>query len=376
MRYSLLSRLTQQNSCTINGEEGIYTRIKDCPSIENENNITKVCNYNICQGWVCCPITKNDDKPIRRLSFIDWNFRYTKIVAGSCVDESTGLEGTCMSAQRCNPNYNELSLNYTICGYDFCTEFICCPNPNYSTKSLKECARYSESVFEIKRTVQNLKQKPYTNYPCYTIAPSGGRRAFIKEFPHMAVLGYQLNNSISWKCGGSLISERFILTAAHCVISKDIGPVKFVKLGTLNLLYEKNYGCPESFNVIERIPHPNYKSSSYYNDIALLKLDRQVIFNPHIRPACLPSSPKIPEHSRLVAMGWGQTGALDPRTDWLIKVALTEFSYSECNESFKDISRRLEFGINNVTQFCAGSKTSNEDTCPVSILNWLLILFF
>lgn len=69
-----------------------------------------------------------------------------------------------------------------------------------------------------------------------------------------------------------------------------------------------------------------------------------------------------------MAMGWGQTGALDPTTDWLIKVALTEFSYNECNESFNDISkRRLEFGIDNETQFCAGSKTSKDDTCPVSI---------
>lgn len=35
-----------------------------------------------------------------------------------------GKEGTCMLAQRCNPNYNELSINYTKCGYDYCAESL------------------------------------------------------------------------------------------------------------------------------------------------------------------------------------------------------------------------------------------------------------
>lgn len=251
--------------------------------------------------------------------------------------------------------------------------FVCCPHRKYDAISLQACEVYKETVFEFIR-VSLLDPTRNKNVSCSAISPSGGYFASPKQFPHIAALGYTTEEGKDiWNCGGSLISDRYILTAAHCVNTAHFGSVEKVLLGTITLNSPENYSCPEEFNVIERNVHPKYNASERYNDIALLKLDRKVNFNPHIRPACLPSSNEIAIDQQFTAMGWGQTGFAAPRTNWLIFVGIEKFDHKVCSEIFKG-ANKLPLGILEETQLCAGSRYSIDDTCPVNI--FIIIIFF
>lgn len=135
----------------------------------------------------------------------------------------------------------------------------------------------------------------------------GGEDAKRGEFPHMAALGYPdgLDETVSFKCGGSLISERFVLTAAHCKKADRVSPT-VVRLGDLNLR-EEDPGLPETDILIAQfIAHENYNKRTSHNDIAVVKLDRSLKrqFQRYLRPACLASSNDIYSRPIAIASGW------------------------------------------------------------------------
>lgn len=98
----------------------------------------------------------------------------------------------------------------------------------------------------------------------------GGEQAKPGEFPHMAALGYPNLDEINYQCGGSLISDRYVLTAAHCRVANRVKPT-VVRLGDHNLkLKEPN--IPEKNVLIEKfISHEQYDPTSSKNDIALIR---------------------------------------------------------------------------------------------------------
>ncbi|KAG8273155.1 hypothetical protein J6590_027490 [Homalodisca vitripennis] len=109
------------------------------------------------------------------------------------------------------------------------------------------------------------------------------------EFPWAAAIGM---DGIFF-CGGAVINSQFVLTAAHCLLTRD-SPIETlaVHIGDYDLTIEN-----ETEHVIRGVRrvlfHSHFHPFLLANDIALLHLSSPVQFNIFIQPICLPQSGTI-----------------------------------------------------------------------------------
>ena len=124
----------------------------------------------------------------------------------------------------------------------------------------------------------------------------GGTEAGFGSFPWMALI-----RGGSMRCGGALVSSRWVVTAAHCVKDHQsfFNSGYRVYLGDYTLLQNVEPLPRQRFSVEDVVIHPEYKFTPQADrfDVALLLLDRGANLQPHVSPICLPNprepSPKV-----------------------------------------------------------------------------------
>ncbi|CAB1452853.1 unnamed protein product [Pleuronectes platessa] len=184
----------------------------------------------------------------------------------------------------------------------------------------------------------------------------GGQDAEEGEFPWQISLHVK---NFGHVCGASLISPRWLVTAAHCV--QDDARTRYSQPGTweayIGLHMQSKTGSPAvKTNLKQVISHPNYNEYTFDNDIALMELASPVTYSDYIKPICLPS----PQHDFQVGntvwiTGWGATREGGFAAPVLQKAQVRMINHTVCDVLMKgQLTSRM---------LCAGILTGGVDAC-------------
>ncbi|XP_014276916.1 serine protease 1 [Halyomorpha halys] len=195
--------------------------------------------------------------------------------------KSENFTGICASKDSCLTNLTTTKL-------ESCNEgdlsLFCCPKRIPGEKAKEMCEIYGKAAI---KHVMN-PEKP----DCRVEEEVRNGHAKEKEFPHMVLIAKLIlptssseSSGLLWMCSGSVVSPQFVLSVAHCKVTKDDGYVFFGinKKPTSDEIMELFRS--HSSVISDVYIHPHYNTKNNANDIALYKLP--IKLNESQRPICL-----------------------------------------------------------------------------------------
>uniref|UniRef100_A0A1L8EGC7 Putative chymotrypsin-1-like protein n=1 Tax=Haematobia irritans TaxID=7368 RepID=A0A1L8EGC7_HAEIR len=151
------------------------------------------------------------------------------------------------------------------------------------------------------------------------------------SFAEEGLAPYQVSLQNFWGhfCGGAIVDERWVLTAAHCVASKDMEDI-MVMTGSQTL------EVPGKFYYVDKVHvHCNYDNPSMHNDIALLHLNSSIVMNEKTQAVPLPTKP-MEDGDEVLLTGWGSEELWGDSPDRLKKVYLKYVAHERCKTDMDD----------------------------------------
>ncbi|XP_061734424.1 uncharacterized protein LOC133537434 [Nerophis ophidion] len=184
----------------------------------------------------------------------------------------------------------------------------------------------------------------------------GGQEAEAGEFPWQVSLHVKGYGHV---CGASLISPQWLVTAAHCV--QDDAKTRYSQPSTWEAYMGLHTQGKIPSTVVKRnlkriIAHPNYNDFTFDNDIALMELDKPVVYNDYIRPICIPAAQHdFPVGSTVWITGWGATREGGFAATVLQKAQVRIINHGVCDG--------LMGGQLTTRMTCAGVLSGGVDAC-------------
>ncbi|XP_073950013.1 chymotrypsin-1-like [Choristoneura fumiferana] len=125
----------------------------------------------------------------------------------------------------------------------------------------------------------------------------GGETAKMKHYPHSVYLDAACDGG-EWHCGASILNQKILLTAAHCVMGCDEDWAISAFAGNEVIDEMKLYR-----KISRYIIHPKYETTSFTHDIALLLMSKHLPFGTTIKRVIIKN--RFPKDKDLTIAGWG-----------------------------------------------------------------------